>query len=355
MGHPKIDNTTPFAVELLFFNDEEGRSLLVPVVLATYTIVPGHGLVLAAEQPGPSLPGERWSKAAQVSSYRIEPTYAFMKPATDVVLVGHAQAGGQRVTELEVVFRVGPVGKALHVSGDRVWVKSAGAIAATRPLPFDRMPLSYERAVGGWDRSLADPARHAFEPRNPVGTGFRAAGGLFEEGLKLPNVEDPGGRMVHFGQISTPAGVGFLSPDWQPRAALAGTYDEAWSKDRMPRLPRDFDRRFFNAASPGLIAPGYLRGDEPVLIEGASTRGRLSFRLPGTRAPQCRVQLARGAADAAVELRLDTVIVDTDSDRVQLMYRGHLGLRDGPHDVRTVAVDDVAPGRATSRQHEATV
>jgi hypothetical protein len=216
------------------------------------------------------------------------------------------------------------------------------------------MPLSYERAFGGWDRSNVDPARHTFEPRNPVGVSFRAAGNHFEEGLKLPNLEDPGDRLTRFGQTVTPVGVGFLSPDWQPRAALAGTYDEAWSRERMPRLPKDFDRRFFNAASPGLIAPGYLRGDEPVLVEGASAHGRLSFKLPGTRAPQCRVQLARGTADASVELRLDTVLVDTDADRVQLLYRGHLGLRDGPHDVRTVAVDDVAAAQAAARLHAAT-
>ena len=354
MGHPKVDNTTPFAVELLFFTDEEGRYLLVPVVLATYAIAEGQGLVLADEQPGPSLAGELWGKDAQISSYRIEPTYAFIKPATDVVLVGHAQAVGQRVAELDVLFRVGPVGKALHVTGDRVWVKSAGAVGATRALPFDRIPLSYERAFGGWDRSHADPTRHTLEPRNPVGVSFRAAWGHFEEGMKLPNLEDPGERLVRFGQAVTPVGVGFLSPDWQPRAGRAGTYDEAWSKERMPLLPKDFDRRFFNAASPGLIAPGYLVGDEPVLVEGASAHGRLSFRLPGIPTPRCRVQLARGAADAPVELRLDTVIVNTDADRVQLMYRGHLGLRDGPHDVRTVAVENAVQMRAGSRAQAAT-
>jgi hypothetical protein len=44
--------------------------------------------------------------------------------------------------------------------------------------------------------------------------------------------------------------------------------------------------------------------------------------------------------DASVELRLDTVVVDTDADRVLLMYRGHVVLRDGPHDVRTIAIEE---------------
>lgn len=346
MGHATIENRTPFALETLFLADEEGRPLLVPLVQATYDIVAGRSLALAEKQPPPSLTGERWDPRAEVSSYRGEPAYAFTKPATDVVLIGHAQDPVRRSAELQVTFRVGPVGKVLRVIGDRFWVRSAGAIGATRPMPFDRIPLSYERAFGGWDRSHPDPARHTFEPWNPVGTGFRAPGGQFEEGIQLPNIEDPSHPIQQWGQVVAPAGVGFTSPDWQPRAALAGTYDEAWTKDRMPLLPKDFDRRFFNAASPGLVAPGYLAGDEPVLVDNASPHGRLSFRLPGVRPPRCRVELVRGD-DAELEMRLDTVIVDADADRVHLQWRAHLVLRDGPHEVRTIALEEyVAPARS---------
>lgn len=345
MGHPTIDNKTPFALETLFVSDEEGRPVLVPLVQATYDLIAGKTLVLAEKQLPPSLTGERWDPRADVSSYKVEPAYAFIKPATDVVLIGHAQDPVRRPTELQVTFRVGPVGKILRVLGDRFWIRSAGA---TRPMPFDRIPLSYERAFGGWDRSHPDPTRHTFEPRNPVGTGFRAPGSPFEDGVQRPNIEDLNDPIHRWGQAVAPAGVGFLSPDWQPRAALAGTYDEAWSKDRMPLLPKDFDRRFFNAASAGLIAPGSLAGDAPVLVENASPRGRLSFRLPGLRPPRCRVALSM-REDAELELRLDTVVIDTDSDpdRVQLLYRAHVALRDGPHDVRTLALEEpVAPVRA---------
>ncbi|XXY51489.1 DUF2169 domain-containing protein [Sorangium sp. So ce269] len=345
MGHPAIENATSFALELLFVSDEEGRPLLVTLVQATYAIERGRSLVLAEQQPPPSLTGELWNPEAPISSYKVEPAYAFIKRATDVVLVGHAQDPVRPVHELQVSFRVGPVGKVLRVVGDRLWVRNAGAVVATRPMPFTRVPLSYERAFGGWDRSHPDPAYHTFEPRNPVGTGFRAPGSRFEEGVQLPNIEDPAEPIQQWGQVAPPAGVGFLSPDWQPRAARGGTYDEAWTRDRMPLLPKDFDRGFFNAASPGLVAPAYLAGDEPVLVENASPRGRLSFRLPGVRAPGCRVELAHG--DAAPELRLDTVVVDADADRVRLLWRAHVALRDGPHDVRTIALEErVAPVRA---------
>lgn len=346
MGHAAIENRTLLAVAHLFLADEEGRPLLSVLAQATHRIVPGGEPLLAEQQEPPSLTGELWGKDSAVSSYKIEPAFAFIKRSTDVVLLGHAQERGRRATELGVLFRVGPVSKAVRVVGDRVWVRSGGAVTATRPQPFDRIPLTYEHAFGGWDRSHADPARHTFEPRNPVGTGFRASGGAFEEGIRLPNLEDPAHLLTQYGQVVPPTGFGFTSPHWQPRAALAGTYDEAWSKDRMPLLPVDFDRRFFNAAPPDLVCQGYLTGNEPVLIENASPMGRLSFRLPGMRPPACRAELA-GQKDAHVEMRLDTVIVDTDKDRILMLYRGHAPLRDGPHDVRTIAFEEqVAPVRS---------
>ncbi|WP_437949729.1 DUF2169 domain-containing protein [Sorangium sp. So ce296] len=346
MSHPAVENRTVFALELLFLADEDGRPLLVPLVQATFTFAPGRGLSPAGEQAPVNLCGVLWGKDAETSSYRVEPAFAFVKPATDVVLLGHAYA--RHTTETQVVFRVGPVGKAVRVVGDRFWVRSASAIAATRALPFDRMPLTYERAFGGWDRSDPDPSKHSFESRNPVGVGFRAPPGRFEEGVQLPNLEDPADPVLRWGQVVTPAGVGFVSPNWQPRASFAGTYDDAWSKARMPLLPRDFDRRFFNAASPGLVAPGYLRGDEQVWVEGASRHGKLSFRLPGLRPPRCRASLA-SREDAEIELKLDTVIVDTDEDRVVMQYRGHVALRDGPHDVRAVVIEELAaPARSAA-------
>src|SRR6185503_18313629 len=181
MGHPAIENQTPFAVEPLFLADEQGRPLLVPLVQATFDIHPTRGLEQSEKQPPPSLTGELWGADAAASSYKIEPPFAFFKPATDVVLIGHAQAPRHAVPELQVVFRVGPVGKVARVVGDRVWVKSAGAVTSTRPQPFHRIPLNYEHAFGGWDRSHPDPAQHSFEPRNPVGIGFRAQGAAFEE------------------------------------------------------------------------------------------------------------------------------------------------------------------------------
>ncbi|WP_434388719.1 DUF2169 family type VI secretion system accessory protein [Melittangium boletus] len=307
--------------------------MLLLVVKATYAIGDA-GLEFAENQLPVNWGGKPWGKPGE-SSDRYEPEGALIKPATDVALIGHAYAPHKGATEVLVALQVGSLKKVVRVVGERTWFKSLGRVAATKPLPFEKLPLTWERAFGGWDRTDAD--KPIFEPRNPVGTGFRASPRHFEEGLKLPNLEDPVEPLREFGQKVTPVGFGFTSPHWQPRAKYAGTYDEVWSKTRRPLLPRDFNPRFFNAAAPGLVAPSYLRGDEPVVIAGASPKGRLAFALPGQSTPTITVRLA-GDEDVIPPLRLDTVILDLDAKQVLLLWRGRVPLGQGFHEVLALRV-----------------
>ncbi|MFP2929494.1 DUF2169 domain-containing protein [Pyxidicoccus sp. 3LG] len=331
MPHAEVENETPFAFEQIYAADEDGRPVLVLMVKATYALRQDR-LQLADEQLPVNVAGEAWGEPSE-SSYRYEPECAFFKPATDVALIGHAHAPNKGATEVLVALQVGPLKKAVHVVGERAWFRSMGRVSMTKPLCFEKLPLTWERAFGGWDRT--DPAKPTFEPRNPVGVGFRASPRHFEEGQKLPNLEDPSEPLREFGQKVTPVGVGFTSPHWQPRANYAGTYDEAWNQRRKPLLPKDFDRRFFNAAAPGLIAPGYLKGDEPVIIVGASPQGRLGFALPGQPPPAVTVRLG---GPVTPDMHLDTVILDLERSQVLLLWRGLVPLHRGPHDVRHIGI-----------------
>jgi hypothetical protein len=336
MGHPSIENKTPFSVEPVFLADEDGRPLLVTVAKATYSLLDDGRVLLADEQVPVNLSGEYWGEPGE-SSYKYEPEGAFAKPATDIVLIGHAHARLAGDTAVSVTLHLGDMRRTIKVTGDRTWVKSLGSISMTSPEPFERLPLVYERAFGGWDRSLPDPQRHACEPRNPVGTGFRLKSGNFEEGIRVPNLEDPQHCISKYGDAPPPAGFAFTSPDWQPRAGFAGTYDDVWMKQRMPFLPLDFDRKFFNAASPGLIVPGFLKGNESVLIENATAAGRLSFQLPGVAAPACRVEL-RGTSARNLTTQLDTVLINTDDRLLFLIWRINTVLRNGPEDVLSLNI-----------------
>jgi hypothetical protein len=224
-----------------------------------------------------------------------------------------------------------------RVTGDRYLVTRSGISSTSAPLPFEKIPLVYERAFGGWDRRDDNPARHVYEARNPVGTGFRKGAARGDDEFAVPNVEDPENPFRVYGDTPQPVGFGFIAPNWQPRVAFAGTYDEAWDQNRKPLLPQDFDRRFYNSASPGLIAPGYLAGDEPVALLGVTDEGRIGFHLPRVPPPVCAIHL-RGGKRADLATNLDTLIVDADRRVLTLQWRATLPLRDGPHEVIAVEV-----------------
>jgi hypothetical protein len=161
--------------------------------------------------------------------------------------------------------------------------------------------------------------------------------GLPIVGAPLPNIEDPSQMLTSPTGRVRPVGFGFLGVEWQPRVRFAGTYDEAWTKTRAPLLPKDFDRRLFNAASDGLVAPGYLRGDEWVQAFGVTPEGKWEFRLPGVEPPTVTIAIRLGG-DVVLQTNLDTVIIDADARTLTMIWRAFTTLRSGPHDVRAMRI-----------------
>lgn len=341
MPHFEVHNHTRYAYESLLLNDEEGMPQFVPLIQATFAIDPPGGTVALLEEQPPIDVAGQWYGDPAVTSVRSEPQIAFQKLATDVVMRGHAWATQANTTQLRVGIRIGPLTKLVRVVGDRFLVRRGGAVSVTEPRPFEKIPLIYERAFGGWDRRSADEREHRCDPRNPVGVGFRIAALDIDDQAALPNIEYEDQPLRSYGDAPDPAGFGFMAPNWLPRAAFAGTYDAAWDTLRKPLLPRDFDRRFFNSASPGLIAPGHLRGDESVVAIGVSPQGRVAFDLPGVVPPECIVEV-RGRRRISMPTALDTVVVDMDELRLSLTWRAHVPVRNGPHDILRVAVRSLA-------------
>ncbi len=345
MAHPEIDNRTPFACEALFIADEAGRPIVAPIVKATFAVSSRGEVTLGEKQAPVDFRGKLYGEPGK-SSPRLEPDAAFIKPTTDCVLLGHA-VSVHPTTQMDVGVRIGPVSKAARVTGNRWWVDGAVGLTMSAPEPFRLMPLVYERAFGGWDRTPEKEDDHAFEPRNPVGVGFVGKRGFPVAGSPLPNIEDPSEMLTSPTGRGRPTGFGFVGVEWQPRASFAGTYDEAWTTTRAPLLPTDFDRRFFNAASDGLVAPAYLRGDEWVQAFGVTPEGKWEFRLPAVDAPEVRVAVRFGQ-DVVLRTNLDTVIVDADARQLTLIWRAYTALRSGPHDVRAIRLTTATAVKAPS-------
>jgi hypothetical protein len=343
MTHPDLDNRTPLAFAPLFTVGPSGRPLLVCIAKASFEILESGRLILAEEQLPVSFGGSCRGDPA-TASYKYEPETAWTKPHTDVVLVAHAWATSARCSVLDVGFRVGPVQQTARVFGDRVW--HAGGMTPARP--FERVPLTYERAFGGADPTMQLGEKLACAPENPLGRGFYRRGKPSSEDA-LPNIEDPRRPITSHRDCPGPVGFGFTSPSFQPRAAHGGTYDQRWLETRSPFLPADFDARYFNAAPPALIARQRLVGNEPVVLRHVASRPVLSFALAGTFRPTCRVHLGRSTT-VMLALELDTIIVNTDDALVLMLWRAAIDLRHGPLDVRALQLTVEGLARTSARE-----
>ena len=292
---------------------------------------------MAKEQLPINLSGEHVADP-ESSSYMYEPECTFFKPTTDVVVIGDAICPNGPATHLLVDIQVGQLKKRLGVIGDRQWIKQAVGYHMTEPTPFERMPLTYENAFGGWDKRDPVESKQEFEPRNTVGKGlYQTHHGELDEPMWLPNIENPDQLIQRISDRPAPVGCGFTLPHWQPRARFAGTFDKAWEETRSPMLPLDFDRRYFNAASDGLISPQYLAGNEAVRITHMTPERILQFNLPGARPPVALVELR--AEERYLSTHLDTVIINTRSMQLQLIWRNYCLLDNGPHDVKKIELN----------------
>src|SRR5262245_46225213 len=274
-----IANKTPFPADYAWVLDRDGNKLWLVVVKATFDVQRDGSCRIGAEQTAIRQMAETYGDFGK-TSVRYETDLAGVKPATDVLVHGDAIAPhGQRVTELDVSVRVGAIKKRLRVIGDRVWETGMLGIRMSAPRQFERMPLVYERAYGGWDRSAADEAQHRLERRNHVGTGFACR----EEGCvvsSVAKVEDPDHLIARWSDRPAPAGLNAIDCAWSPRRELAGTYDDEWRRTRFPSWAADFDPRYHNCAPRDQQSAGYLAGGERVDIHNMSEHGPLSFHLP---------------------------------------------------------------------------
>jgi len=81
-------------------------------------------------------------------------------------------------------------------------------------------------------------------------------------------------------EAGEPAGLGPVAPFAPPRAALAGTCDEAWRQLRAPLLPEDFDERFYLCAPEEQRPEEHLTGGEIVTLQNLCPEGALELTLP---------------------------------------------------------------------------
>jgi hypothetical protein len=245
--------------------------------------------------------------------------------------------------------------KRIRVQGQRQFQEGLLGWKASKAEAVKCVPLKWEHAFGGntlvRDESGAEILNEAWFA-NPVGCGWRhpkwisalgkakqkvpkslMAPQLFYpddvigelDQTKTPEDADTARKMAAFIREKArhrPAGLGYVGKSWAPRLALAGTYDERWQGERWPYLPKDFDFRYWNGAPEdqqiGFPEPGLTLELSCLMNPEKSGRDTVFVQLPAHRA----FVLARlGGLSLPFPMQVDTVVIDTEAMRIDLVWR----------------------------------
>ena len=312
----QLKNDTGLQAIINVFPNTDGIDSLYIGVKATFSLNANPQLL--QEQPPFCLADEYVAEPGQSSLAQASEAH-LCKPSTDIVLTGHACAPGHRQSSmLDSQLSVGNKVLVVRVIGDRIW--DGGQISA--PLPFEFMPLTYERAYGGVVTNLDTAEVVASCEKNPVGTGITVGKSRSEiNGTHLPNLEDPQNLITSVGMQPEPMGFGSIAPSWQPRLGYAGTYDEQWQANRAPYLPVDFDARFFNLAHPRLIYSAFLQGGEPVQLLNLHHDGPVAFSVPSLR---FSTDVRINGNQVPLKPNLETFSINTELGQFSLIWRAEI-------------------------------
>lgn len=129
-----------------------------------------------------------------------------------------------------------------------------------------------------------------------------------------------------------PSGWAPLAPNSPERRAYMGEYDARWREERFPRLPEDFDPRFYNAAPAALTLPGFFSGGDAVRIEG------LSIDVVESAVPTQEVHVTFGFRDDVAEsmvLVIDTMMIDASAQTLEWVWRASCSLQGRSYSLRS--------------------
>jgi len=272
-------NTTGKNAALTFMTDNQAQEYCVVVVKGTFH-TDNAGRLSLCDTQRPLYFTDIHIGDPESTPILYGTDFTLMKPYAEVLVVGNACAVKDKpVKRIVASLQIGRNVKQLEVIGDRYWMTVGGELIPSDPMPFTRIPLTYDRTFGGFDDTDGESGV-AVVPENPCGTGFNPKRVKIDvEGTRLPNISLPGETLRHFRGTMTPIGIGVIGRHWQPRASFAGTYDQHWLDHITPFLPADFDTRYFMNSTPDQWCP-YFKGGEIIRCVNMSLQQTVSYAIP---------------------------------------------------------------------------
>ncbi|WP_437927881.1 DUF2169 domain-containing protein [Sorangium sp. So ce291] len=304
-----IVSLCPLRATSMVWQPARGRWTLTVVCKATYRLLPEVS-PLHEEQEYPIEEDSHWDDDPHRSLSAPTDLVPF-KAKAEVLLVGQAFAPRkQPVRSLVARMIVGNVDKSIEVFGKRAFSLDGQFWEGPG---FTSMPLVYERAAGGpgtWNPS-----------------GMRLDGPADAQGrVAIPHLQ-PLGMVIKSGGEPMPAiGFGPIAPTWPERSQRIERHRGVFSPAawREQPMPVDLDPAYFNAAPPDQQLDA-LRPDERIVLENLHPEHpRLIAKLPGVR-PRVFAEES-GSSPREVEMRCDTLWIDTDRGICTLTWRGHVPL-----------------------------
>ena len=344
----KFTNVTGCQAGWMAGYEPDGREMLIVIVKASY------GLPDDGQQPEPTdeavslVQADRFTGAPGMSAPQYETDYAHRKPYCDVIVLGSAYApSGKAAARVQVGIQVGALTKQFVVVGDRVWIKRASGASLSDPRRFTSIPITYDVAFGGTDRTLEASKGLVFTyAANPVGRGYWHETDEID-GQPAPNTESLDEPVVNHNGRYEPKSFSPVGRNWSMRARYAGTYNTDWLENVAPFWPADFDYRYFQAGPADQWIP-YPSGGEEVVLQNLTPDSRRSFRLPSRHMPVTFVP-HRGQ-DVTREASLDTIVLEPDDQRFTFTWRTSLALGKSLFDVKETIAGEMPAGWHRARR-----
>lgn len=305
-----------------------GREMIVVAIKGTFEFPKdANDELKLAETQLPLIDSDTFTGEPGFSAPAYEVDYSPTKLHCDVLLNGSAHAPvGKAVTKVQVGIKIGDLTKTFNVFGNRKWEAGVTGISAGYPEIFKQMPITYDNAFGGVDKSMKNEKKHKAFMVNPAGQGYHAyLDNDLVDGKPMPNTEEMGKSIKIPSFDYKPMSFGPIARAWEPRNKYAGTYDDAYMDEKFPFLPDDFSDEYFQSAPKDQQMP-YPKGGEKVLLINLSARkSRLEFKLPTIDVPVVFFQ--KKGEDVKVTAVIDTIIFEPDFNLFTITWRANIDLK----------------------------
>ncbi len=312
MSEVELVELSPLKSATLLWRPQAGSLVLTVITKASYELKAGVAPLAEAQDDvnERDLHAQNDKKLGLYSASDLAP----YKSQADVTVVGKAYSPPDELASALVArVKVGTVDKRIEVHADR-YMRRDGRVRDNKF--FSKMALGYERAPGG---------KHT---NNPVGMGLVEQ----DDGrILLPNLQAVG-ETPSLAEPLTPCGFGPIPARWPARQRLLDDTQRAWLGQDWAQtpVPANINWDFFNVA-PRDQRLSAIRADEEILLEHLHPEeATLKMKLPGL-AP--RVYVERNSGAQRVQMRGDTLWIDTNRLRCTLTWRG------------TVAIENEAEAR----------